>query len=84
MFILFDKSRLVFKNGILYHTLYISAFLDSQPMVAAKLAYDAKYSTRYLKGKSLFNKKDILIISKILLENRSLNKEEKKLINFLI
>jgi hypothetical protein len=53
-------------------------------MVAAKLAYDAKYPTRYLKGKSLFNKKNILIISKILLENRSLNKEEKKLINFLI
>ena len=53
-------------------------FLESQPIVAAKLAYDAKYHTRYLKGKSLFNKKDILVISKILLENRSLNKEENK------
>ena len=53
-------------------------FLESQPIVAAELAYDAKYHTRYLKGKSLFNKKDILIISKILLENRSLNKEENK------
>lgn len=47
-------------------------------MVAAELAYDAKHHTKYLKGKSLFNKKDILIISKILLENRSLNKEENK------
>ena len=47
-------------------------------MVAAELAYDAKHHTRYLKGKSLFNKKDILVISKILLENRSLNKEENK------
>ena len=53
-------------------------FLESQPIVAAELAYDAKYHTRYLKGKSLFNKTDILIISKILLENRSLNKEENK------
>ncbi|HFI0978128.1 TPA: helix-turn-helix transcriptional regulator [Streptococcus suis] len=53
-------------------------FLESQPIVAAELAYDAKYHTRYLKGKSLFNKKDILVISKILLENRSLNKEENK------
>ena len=52
--------------------------MESQPIVAAELAYDAKYHTRYLKGKSLFNKKDILVISKILLENRSLNKEENK------
>ncbi|HFU4477409.1 TPA: helix-turn-helix transcriptional regulator [Streptococcus suis] len=53
-------------------------YLESQPIVAAELAYDAKYHTRYLKGKSLFNKKDILVISKILLENRSLNKDENK------
>lgn len=53
-------------------------YLESHPIVAAELAYDAKYHTRYLKGKSLFNKKDILVISKILLENRSLNKEENK------
>jgi predicted DNA-binding transcriptional regulator YafY len=53
-------------------------YLESQPIVAAELAYDAKYHTRYLKGKSLFNIKDILVISKILLENRSLNKDENK------
>ena len=53
-------------------------YLESQPIVAAELAYDAKHHTRYLKGKSLFNKKDILVISKILLENRSLNKDENK------
>ena len=53
-------------------------YLESQPIVAAELAYDAKYHTCYLKGKSLFNKKDILVISKILLENRSLNKDENK------
>ncbi|KXT83529.1 transcriptional regulator [Streptococcus sp. DD11] len=49
-------------------------FLMTQPMIAAELAYDSKYHTRYLKGKLLFNKKDILIISKLLLENRALKK----------
>ena len=53
-------------------------FLMTQPMIAAELAYDSKHHTRYLKGKSLFNKKDILIISKILLENRALNKVENE------
>ena len=37
-------------------------FIMTQPMIAAELAYDSKHHTRYLKGKSLFNKKDILII----------------------
>lgn len=56
----------------------LSDFIETQPMIAGELAYDAKHHTRYLKGKSLFNKKDILIIAKILLENRALNKEENK------
>lgn len=56
----------------------LSDFIDTQPMIAGELAYDVKNHTRYLKGKSLFNKKDILIIAKILLENRALNKEENK------
>lgn len=53
-------------------------FLEIQPTIAAELAYDTKNHTRYFKGKSLFNKKDVLTISKILLENRALNKEENK------
>jgi len=56
----------------------LADFLMTQPMIAAELAYDSKHHTRYLKGKSLFNKKDILIISKILLENRALNKVENE------
>ena len=77
------KTQLADEFGVSEKTIQrdfslLSGFLDTQPMVAAELAYDAKYHTRYLKGKSLFNKKDILIISKILLENRSLNKEENK------
>lgn len=77
------KTQLADEFGVSEKTIQrdfslLSGFLDTQPMVAAELAYDAKHHTRYLKGKSLFNKKDILIISKILLENRSLNKEENK------
>lgn len=74
------KSQLADEFGVSEKTIqrdfsFLGNFLESQPIVAAKLA---KYHTRYLKGKSLFNKKDILVISKILLENRSLNKEENK------
>lgn len=78
-----SKAQLADEFGVSEKTIQrdfslLSGFLDTQPMVAAELAYDAKHHTKYLKGKSLFNKKDILIISKILLENRSLNKEENK------
>ena len=78
-----SKAQLADEFGVSEKTIQrdfslLSNFLDTQPMVAAELAYDAKHHTRYLKGKSLFNKKDILVISKILLENRSLNKEENK------
>ena len=78
-----SKAQLADEFGVSEKTIQrdfslLSGFLDTQPMVAAELAYDTRHHTRYLKGKSLFNKKDILIISKILLENRSLNKEENK------
>ena len=77
------KAQLADEFGVSEKTIQrdfslLSGFLDTQPMVAAELAYDTRHHTRYLKGKSLFNKKDILVISKILLENRSLNKEENK------
>ena len=32
-------------------------FLMTQPMIAAELAYDSKYHTRYLKGKLLLIKR---------------------------
>ena len=57
-------------------------FLMTQPMIAAELAYDSKYHTRYLKGKLLFNKKDILIISKILLENRAFTTIDEEKIKY--
>ena len=78
-----SKLQLAHEFGVSEKTIQrdfslLGNFLESQPIVAAELAYDTKYHTRYLKGKSLFNKKDILVISKILLENRSLNKDENK------
>ncbi|HFI0633609.1 TPA: helix-turn-helix transcriptional regulator [Streptococcus suis] len=77
------KSQLADEFGVSEKTIqrdfaFLGGFIESQPMIAAELAYDPKYHTRFLKGKSLFNKKEILTISKILLENRALNKEENK------
>ncbi|WP_153049755.1 HTH domain-containing protein, partial [Streptococcus suis] len=31
----------------------LGGFIESQPMIAAELAYDSKHHTRFLKGKSL-------------------------------
>ena len=78
-----SKNQLSDEFGVSVKTIQrdfslLGDFLMTQPMIAAELAYDSKHHTRYLKGKSLFNKKDILIISKILLENRALNKLENE------
>lgn len=40
------------------------------------MLYNRKTNKYYLASKSVFNKKDILVISKILLENRALNRPE--------
>lgn len=53
-------------------------FVDCQSAVFGEIVYDNKEHTRYFNGKTSFNKKDILVISKILLENRALNKEENE------
>ncbi|MFX3949943.1 transcriptional regulator, partial [Streptococcus suis] len=77
------KSQLADEFGFSEKTIQrdfalLGGFIESQPMSAAELAYDSKHHTRFLKGKSLLNKKEILTISKILLENRALNNEENK------
>lgn len=56
----------------------LTDFVDCQPAVSGEIVYDNKEHTRYFNGKTSFNKKDILVISKILLENRALNKEENE------
>lgn len=77
------KSQLADEFGVSEKTIQrdfslLGSFMETQPMIAAELAYDTKHYSRFFKGKSLFNKKDILTISKILLENRALNTEENK------
>lgn len=55
---------------------FLSHFLLSMPDFGEELLYDTKTHQRYLQKTSRFNKKDILVISKILLENRAFNKTE--------
>ena len=50
--------------------------LSSYPDFSGDLLYSRKTNKYSLSSKSVFNKKDILVISKILLENRALNKPE--------
>ena len=62
-----SKLRLADEFGVSEKTIQrdfslLGSFVETQTTLAAELAYDAKYHTRYLKGKSLFNKKDILVI----------------------
>lgn len=44
--------------------------------VDKELDFDTSNNMYFLKGKNSFSKKDVLVISKILLENRAFNKEE--------
>ncbi|EFO54617.1 HTH domain family [Streptococcus infantis SK1302] len=58
---------------------YISTlknFLQDQHILNTEIKFDTSDNTYRLIGKTTFNKKDILVISKILLENRALNKSE--------
>ena len=50
--------------------------LSSHPEFSGNLLYSRKTNKYSLSSKSVFNKKDILVISKILLENRALNRSE--------
>lgn len=51
-------------------------FLANQLHIASELVYSRKTNSYAFQGKAVFNKKDILVIAKILLENRALNKDE--------
>ena len=54
----------------------LKSFLQEQHIPNTAIVFDTTDNTYRLIGKTTFNKKDILIISKILLENRALNKSE--------
>ena len=54
----------------------LKSFLQEQHIPNTAIVFDTTDNTYRLIGKTTFNKKDILIISNFLLENRALNKSE--------
>ena len=54
----------------------LKRILGEQIFLNSEIAFDTSDNTYRLIGKTTFNKKDILVISKILLENRALNQSE--------
>lgn len=54
----------------------LKGILEENSNLGLEIIFDTSDNTYYLNGKTTFNKKDILVISKILLENRALNKSE--------
>lgn len=56
----------------------LAEFLESSADQFGRLLYDGKTKTRSLERKTRFHKQDILIIAKIILEARALNRDENK------
>ena len=54
----------------------LKGILEENPHLGLEIVFDSLDNIYRLIGKTTFNNKDILGISKILLENRSLNKSE--------
>lgn len=54
----------------------LKGILEENRNLGLEIIFDTSDNTYRLIGKTIFNKKDILVISKILLENRALNKSE--------
>ena len=54
----------------------LKGILEEKSNLGLEIIFDTSDNTYRLMGKTTFNKKDILVISKILLENRALNKSE--------
>lgn len=76
-----SKAQLSDEYEIDYRTAqrYMSTlknFLQEQHISNTEIKFDTSDNTYRLIAKTTFNKKDILVISKILLENRALNKSE--------
>ena len=55
---------------------FLKRILEENPSLGLEIIFDTSDNTYRLIGKTTFDKKDILIISKILLENRALNRLE--------
>lgn len=54
----------------------LKGILEEKRNLGLEIIFDTSDNTYRLMGKTTFNKKDILVISKILLENRALNESE--------
>lgn len=54
----------------------LKGILEEKSNLGLEIIFDTSDNTYRLMGKTTFNKKDILVISKILLENRALNESE--------
>ena len=54
----------------------LKGIFEENSNLGLEITFDTSDNTYCLNGKTTFNKKDILVISKILLENRALNKSE--------
>lgn len=54
----------------------LKSFLQDRRISNTEIKFDTSDNTYRLIAKTTFNKKDILVISKILLENHALNKSE--------
>ena len=78
-----SKAQLSKKFGIDNRTVQrdmsiLKNFLQDQHISNTEIKFDTSDNTYRLIAKTTFNKKDILVISKILLENRALNESELK------
>ncbi len=76
-----SKAQLSKKFGIDNRTVQrdmsiLKNFLQDQHISNTEIKFDTSDNTYRLIAKTTFNKKDILVISKILLENHALNKSE--------
>ena len=76
-----SKAQLSKKFGIDNRTVQrdmsiLKNFLQEQHISNTEIKFDTSDNTYRLIAKTTFNKKDILVISKILLENHALNKSE--------
>ncbi|MCL2676577.1 MAG: WYL domain-containing protein [Streptococcaceae bacterium] len=75
------KNQLVTKYKINERTIQrdfslLKYLINDQALLPAEISYDAKHYSYHMERGDSFDKKEVLIISKILLESRALNKAE--------
>ncbi|HFR3426731.1 TPA: transcriptional regulator, partial [Streptococcus suis] len=61
---------------------FLDFFLEGQPYFSGELRYISRERQRYLYRKSRFSKQEILVVTKILLENRAFNVKENGYIEY--